>query len=83
MISEALSDSSVPVLVLDIKGDLSGLGAHGVINDKITERCKVIGIDYKPSAYPVEFLTLSNEKGANFGLLSVSSVPSYCLKSSN
>jgi hypothetical protein len=64
MISEALSDASVPVLVLDIKGDLSGLGAAGTVNDKISSRCKLIGIDYKPAAYPVEFLTLSGEKGA-------------------
>jgi DNA helicase HerA-like ATPase len=64
MISEALSDASVPVLVMDIKGDLSGLSEAGTINDKIAERCKLIGIDYKPAAYPVEFLTISNEKGA-------------------
>jgi DNA helicase HerA-like ATPase len=64
MISESLSDASVPVLVMDIKGDLSGLGAAGVVNDKITDRCKKIGIDFKPTAYPVEFLTLSNEKGS-------------------
>ncbi len=64
MISESLSDASVPVLVMDIKGDLSGLGAVGTVNDKITDRCKKIGISYKPSAYPVEFLTLSQEKGS-------------------
>ena len=63
MISEALSDASVPVLLMDIKGDLSGIGAAGTINDKIKDRCDKIGIPYKPSAYPVEFLTLSNEKG--------------------
>ena len=28
MISEALSNASVPVLVMDIKGDLSGIGAR-------------------------------------------------------
>jgi len=63
MISEALSDASVPVLLMDIKGDLSGIGAPGVINDKIKDRCEKIGLQYKPIAYPVEFLTLSNEKG--------------------
>lgn len=63
MISEALSDASVPVLLMDIKGDLSGIGAAGTANDKITDRCQKIGIQYKPQAYPVEFLTLSNEKG--------------------
>jgi uncharacterized protein len=64
MITEALSDASVPVLVMDIKGDLSGLGEAGSVNDKITDRCKKIGIDFKPEAYPLEFLTLSNEKGS-------------------
>lgn len=63
MISEALSDASVPVLLMDIKGDLSGIAATGTVNDKITERCGQIGIDFKPAAYPVEFLTLSQEKG--------------------
>ncbi|HTS46187.1 MAG TPA: helicase HerA-like domain-containing protein [Puia sp.] len=63
MISEALSEASVPVLLMDIKGDLSGIAAAGAVNDKIKDRCKQIGIDYKPSAFPVEFLTLSNEKG--------------------
>src|ERR1700733_1821229 len=54
MISEALSDASVPVLLMDIKGDLSGLGAAGTPNDKINERYKLIGVDYKPAAYPIE-----------------------------
>ncbi len=64
LISECLSDASVPVLLLDIKGDLSGIAAAGVSNDKITERFKELGAEYKPAAYPVEFLTLSNQKGA-------------------
>src|SRR5882672_7929246 len=63
MISEALSDASIPVLLMDIKGDLSGLAAAGASNDKISERYKLIGTDYKPAAYPVEFLSLSKEKG--------------------
>src|SRR5690349_3545042 len=63
MISEALSDASIPVLLMDIKGDLSGIGAAGVVNDKITDRCQKIGITYKPAAFPVEFLTVTNEKG--------------------
>ena len=35
MISEHLCDASVPVLLMDIKGDLSGIAAEGAINDKI------------------------------------------------
>ncbi len=64
MISEALSDASVPVLLMDIKGDLSGIAEAGTSNDKIKERTGKIGITYKPAGYPVELLTLSNEKGA-------------------
>ncbi|MDQ6610412.1 MAG: DUF853 domain-containing protein [Bacteroidota bacterium] len=62
MISEGLSDASVPVLLLDIKGDLSGIAAAGKVNDKITERAKLVGIEYKPQAYPVELLTLTKTK---------------------
>src|SRR5687768_13766957 len=35
MISEALSNASVPVLLLDIKGDLSGIAVPGTANDKV------------------------------------------------
>lgn len=62
-ISEGLSEASVPVLLLDIKGDLSGIAAAGTPNDKITERVRLLGIDYKPQAYPVELLTLSEKPG--------------------
>ncbi len=63
LISECLSNASVPVLLLDIKGDLSGVAAAGTPNDKITERYSKLGATFKPSAFPVEFLTLSNQKG--------------------
>jgi DNA helicase HerA-like ATPase len=61
-ISEGLSDASIPVLLLDIKGDLSGIAAAGTTNDKIAERSKLIGTEHKPQAYPVELLTLSSDK---------------------
>src|SRR6478736_5550479 len=63
LISEFLSDASVPVLLLDIKGDLSGLAATGALNDTIDERCKLLNVTYQPSAFPVEFYTLSDEQG--------------------
>ena len=63
-LAEGLSDACVPVMMMDIKGDLSGIGASGVSNEKIAERCALLGIEYKPSAYPIEFLTLSNEPGS-------------------
>ncbi|MCX7878484.1 MAG: DUF853 domain-containing protein, partial [Ignavibacteria bacterium] len=63
LICEGLSSKSVPVLVMDIKGDLSGIAASGEMNEKISERMNKIGIDWKPQGCPVEFLSLSNEKG--------------------
>ncbi len=63
LIAEALSDASVPVLLLDIKGDLSGIAATGTVNNKILERSELTGIPFSPAAYPVELLTLSEEKG--------------------
>src|SRR5205085_8395288 len=57
------SDASVPVLLLDIKGDLSGIAAAGTVNNKINERCKLLNVYYTPSAFPVELLTLSTQKG--------------------
>lgn len=64
VIAEALSDASVPVLLMDIKGDLSGMAAAGTSNPKIEERYQKIGGSWSPAAYPVELLSLSNEKGA-------------------
>lgn len=63
MISEHLSDNSVPVLLMDIKGDLSGIAAEGTINDKIKERADKIGVEWKSAAFPVELMTLNDGKG--------------------
>lgn len=63
VIAEALSDASVPVLLMDIKGDLSGIAAAGTVNDKIADRMQKIGTEFKPAGFPVELMTLSSEKG--------------------
>lgn len=64
VLAEGLSEASIPVLLMDIKGDLSGIAATGTVNEKITDRCQKLSIDYKPTAYPTDLLTLSNQKGA-------------------
>jgi DNA helicase HerA-like ATPase len=61
--AEALSDKSIPVLLMDIKGDLSGIAEAGSTNPKIAERHSKIGIPYEAKKFPVEFLTISDEKG--------------------
>ena len=63
VLSEILSDASVPVVMMDIKGDLSGIAAPGNVNGNITDRCQKLGIEFKPISYPTELLTLSNQKG--------------------
>jgi hypothetical protein len=59
LLTEQLSDAGVPVFLVDIKGDISGLGAPGQANDRINARLDQVGMkDWQPQAYPVEFLTL-------------------------
>lgn len=60
----ALSKAGVPSLLMDIKGDLSGLGAAGELSDVVSKRADLMGYTFKGEAYPIEFLSLSNEKGA-------------------
>lgn len=63
-IAEGLSKAGVPVLVMDIKGDLSGLAAPGEPHPKVDERHGHIGAPWTATAFPVELLTLSDEPGA-------------------
>jgi len=62
-IAEGLAAKGTPVLLMDIKGDLSGIAKPGELNKKIDERQKKIGIAFKAKGYPVEFLSMSDEKG--------------------
>lgn len=64
VLAEQLSEASVPVLLMDIKGDLSGIAAAATENGNITERCKKLDLLFKPTSYPVDLLTLSEQKGA-------------------
>lgn len=63
VIAEGLSDASVPVLLMDIKGDLSGIAEPGAFNDKIKERYGKMKLEYIPKPFPVELMSLSEEKG--------------------
>jgi len=62
-IAEALSLQGVPCLLMDIKGDLSGLAMAGSPYPKITERQSKIGMEWQPEGFPVELFSLSNEPG--------------------
>jgi len=58
VIAEQLYSAGVPVLMADVKGDLSGLSREGESGDKITQRAGETGDDWAPTAFPVEFLSL-------------------------
>lgn len=64
LLAEQLSASGVPVFMLDVKGDLSGLNQAGFINPRIEERAAALNKSYTPSGFPVELYSLSGKKGA-------------------
>lgn len=63
VIAEQLSLKGIPSVLMDLKGDLSGLAKSGVSNDFILNRSAVIGVDYNPQGLPVELMSISHEKG--------------------
>ena len=63
IIAEQLSTKSVPVLLMDVKGDLSGIAVPSDGHPKIDERHEKIGFPFEADKSPVEFLSLSDEKG--------------------
>lgn len=64
IIAEQLSANGVPSLLMDIKGDLSGVAVPSGGHPKIDERHAAIGFPFEASGSPVELLSLSEEKGA-------------------
>lgn len=63
VMAEQLSAKGVPVLLMDLKGDLSGLAVAGAPHPKIDERMQAIGLEYTPQGFPVEVLSLSEQQG--------------------
>ena len=63
VLAENLSEKGVPVLLMDIKGDLSGLAKPSPGHAKIDERHEKIGLPFDPKSFPVEILTLSEQDG--------------------
>jgi DNA helicase HerA-like ATPase len=63
VISEQLSEKGVPVLLMDVKGDLSGIAMPGEEKPFITERHAKIGLPFSPKGFPVELMSLSRQDG--------------------
>lgn len=66
VLAESFSDAGVPVFFADVKGDLSGCCAGGVMNDKIASRLAGLGIgeeEFALKKYPVNFWDVYGEEG--------------------
>ncbi|CAM2794224.1 helicase HerA-like domain-containing protein [Skermania piniformis] len=58
-IAEQLSRAGVPVVLADVKGDLSGLSMPGADNEKVRARAVETGAtDWSPAGVPTEFVSL-------------------------
>ena len=63
VLSEQLSNLGIPVLMMDIKGDFSGVAKPGEEKPFITERHQKINIPFSTASFPVELMTLSEQNG--------------------
>ncbi|KTD17591.1 helicase HerA-like domain-containing protein [Legionella jordanis] len=62
VLAEQLSLAGVPSLVMDIKGDISGLAMPGDETDDLKARSQSLNLSFEPKAFPVEILTLNGSK---------------------
>jgi len=63
ILAENLSQKGVPVLLMDVKGDLSGIAKPSSGEEFLHERHKKLGFPFESSKSPVEFLTISEQNG--------------------
>ena len=63
VISEQLSEKGVPVLLMDVKGDLSGIAMPGEAKSFIIERHAKINIPFSAKGFPAEMMSLSQQEG--------------------
>ena len=63
ILAENLSEKGVPVLLMDMKGDLSGIAMPSPGHPKIDERHEKIGFPFEAKKFPVEILTISDQDG--------------------
>lgn len=65
LMAEQLVDAGVPVFMLDVKGDLSGLAEAGTSNEALIERGKAVGAPFEPAQFPIELFSLTGKLGAS------------------
>jgi DNA helicase HerA-like ATPase len=66
LIAGQLSSLGVPVFAVDVKGDLSGIGAPGDASDpKVVDRCTSLAWEFKAAGHPLDVLSLSGKTGTH------------------
>jgi DNA helicase HerA-like ATPase len=63
LLAEGLSRNGVPVFLADVKGDLAGMCIPGEANEKLAKRAAAAGRTHTPEAFPVEFFSLTGNRG--------------------
>ncbi|HYR28063.1 MAG TPA: helicase HerA-like domain-containing protein [Thermoanaerobaculia bacterium] len=63
LLAEQLSRNGVPVFLADVKGDLAGMSMPGQSNEFLNTRAAEVGRSHVPEAFPVEFFSLTGNRG--------------------
>ncbi|MBV8519029.1 MAG: DUF853 family protein [Acidobacteria bacterium] len=63
LFAEELSRNGVPVFLADVKGDLAGMSVAGEASERLVARAKAVGRTFTPEAFPVEFFSLTGNRG--------------------
>ena len=63
LLAEGLSRAGVPVFLADVKGDLAGMSLPGETSERLTARAASVGRTHTPEAFPVEFFSLTGNRG--------------------
>jgi DNA helicase HerA-like ATPase len=63
LIAEQLSSAGVPVFMPDMKGDLSGIGKAGEVNERVNERAAALNINFTAREFPIALYSLTGESG--------------------
>ena len=63
LMAEQLSRNGVPVFLADVKGDLAGMCTPGTATAFLQARAADVGRTFTPEAFPVEFFSLTGNRG--------------------
>lgn len=67
LIAEGLANHAVPVLLTDVKGDLTGMAEDGASGEKLQARLQTTGQDWSPRHFHLELMHLAGTENKNAG----------------